>query len=144
MNSKKKIIILLAHPKFPFSYLQSLKLAEIPFHLTLNCQGVNPTKLWFLRFLRFSFLSSAILKYRQYFLMLQTLKLKNKKQKKIFVLQRKKFGRIDTRLPVLRKANWWLRCCKSCMASAHSVLLVPESQTGLKQIFCTIRQKCFF
>ncbi len=46
-------------------------------------------------FLKFLFLSLAILKYRQHFLMLQTLKLNNEKWKKIFVLRRKKFGRID-------------------------------------------------
>ncbi len=43
--------------------------------------GVNPIKLWFLRFSYF-LLSLAILKYRHYFCVLQTLKLKNKKRKK--------------------------------------------------------------
>jgi hypothetical protein len=37
----------------------------------------------------------AILKYWQNFLKLQTLKLNNENRKKIFVLRRKKFGRID-------------------------------------------------
>ncbi len=58
--------------------------------------GVNCTKLWFLVFFRFSLLSLAILKYKPYFLLLQTLKLNNKKWKKIFVLRKKKFGRIDS------------------------------------------------
>ncbi len=44
----------------------------------------------------FLLLSLAILKYRQYFLMLQTLKLKNKKPKKSSFYE-KKFGRIDSR-----------------------------------------------
>ncbi len=48
-------------------------------------------------FFWFSLLSLTISKYRQYFLMLQTLKLNNEKWKNIFVLRRKKFGRIDTR-----------------------------------------------
>ncbi len=47
-------------------------------------------------FFWFLLLSFAILKYRQYFLMLQTLKLYNKKWEKIFVWQRKKFSRIDS------------------------------------------------
>jgi hypothetical protein len=44
--------------------------------------GVNPAKLLISSFFQFSFLSLAISKYRQYFLMLQTLKLNNKKWKK--------------------------------------------------------------
>jgi hypothetical protein len=44
--------------------------------------GVNPTKLRFLRFSNFLLLSLAISKYRQYFLMLQTLKLNNEKKEK--------------------------------------------------------------
>ncbi len=51
-------------------------------------------------FYRFLFLSLVILKYRQYFCMLQTLRLNNKKRKKIFVLQRKKFGRIDSHFSI--------------------------------------------
>jgi hypothetical protein len=47
-------------------------------------------------FFRFSLLSVAISKYRQYFLMQQILKLNNKKRKKIFILGRKKFGRINS------------------------------------------------
>ncbi len=47
-------------------------------------------------FFQFSLWSLAISKYRQYFLMLQTLKLNNKKTEKIIVLRRKKFGRIDS------------------------------------------------
>ncbi len=47
-------------------------------------------------FFQFLLLSLAILKYRQYFCMLQTLKLNNKKTEKIYVLRRKKFGRIDS------------------------------------------------
>ncbi len=43
-------------------------------------------------FLWFLLLSLAILKYRQYFLMLQTLKLNNKKWK-----SSSKFGRIDSK-----------------------------------------------
>ncbi len=48
-------------------------------------------------FFWFLLLSLAISKYWQYFLILQTLKLNTEKQKKIFVLRRKKFGRIDSR-----------------------------------------------
>jgi hypothetical protein len=48
-------------------------------------------------FFLFLFLSLAILKYRQYFFMLLTLKLNSKKTVKIFILGRKKFGRIDSR-----------------------------------------------
>ncbi len=48
-------------------------------------------------FFRFSLLSLAISKYRQYFLMLQTLKLNNKQQKKSSFYEEKKFGRIDSR-----------------------------------------------
>jgi hypothetical protein len=43
---------------------------------------VNPDKLRFLCLPDFSPLSLVILKYRQYFLILQTLKLNNRKQKK--------------------------------------------------------------
>jgi hypothetical protein len=45
----------------------------------------------------FLLLSFAILKYRQYFLMLQTLKLSNKKRKKSLFYEEKKFGRIDSK-----------------------------------------------
>ncbi len=48
-------------------------------------------------FFQFSLLSLVILKYRQYFLMLQILKLNNEKQKKKIVSQIKKFGMIDSR-----------------------------------------------
>jgi hypothetical protein len=48
-------------------------------------------------FFRFLLLSLAILKYRHYFLMLQTLKLNNDKQKNSLFYKEKKFGRIDSR-----------------------------------------------
>jgi hypothetical protein len=48
-------------------------------------------------FFQFSLLSLAISKYIKYFLMPQTLKPNNEKQKKIFILQWKKFGWIDSR-----------------------------------------------
>ncbi len=51
---------------------------------------VNPAKLWFLCFFLFLLLSLAILKYRQYFLMLQALKHNNKKQKKNICFAKKK------------------------------------------------------
>jgi hypothetical protein len=59
-----------------------------------KCQIIQESILPNFVFLCFLFLLSlAILKHRQYLCMLQTLKLNNEKQKKIFVLQRKKFGK---------------------------------------------------
>jgi hypothetical protein len=59
-------------------------------------------------FFQFLLLSLVISKYRQYFLMLQSLKLNDKKWKKIFVKQRKKFGRIDS-TPISLIMIWFNR-----------------------------------
>jgi hypothetical protein len=45
---------------------------------------------------RFLLLSLAISKYRQYFLLLQALRLNNEKWKKSSFFEEKKFGRIDS------------------------------------------------
>ncbi len=62
----------------------------------VTCQESILPNLYFFLFFRFLLLSLAILKYRQNFLKLQTLKLTNEKREKMLVLRRKKFGRIDS------------------------------------------------
>ncbi len=59
------------------------------------------TKLWFIVLPIFAIISLALLKYRQYFCMLQTLKLYNEKQKNL-CFAKKKFGRLT---PDLNKSN---------------------------------------
>ncbi len=84
------------------------------------CSGVNPTKLWFLRFFQFLLISLAIFKYWQYFLMLKTLMLNNKKQKKIFILRRKKFGRIDSRFQFEKFFISFSRCREGILSRRWS------------------------
>ncbi len=58
--------------------------------------GVNPIKIWFIRFFRFLLLSLSVCSIRKYCMCYKMAKLNSKKRKKIFILRRKKFGRIDS------------------------------------------------
>jgi hypothetical protein len=71
------------------------KNSQRPIYFVVITKYYSPSYQFFISsFFWFSLLSLAILKYMQYFFMLQTLKLNNKKQKKIVLW--KKFGRIDS------------------------------------------------
>jgi hypothetical protein len=76
-------------------------------------------------FFWFSLLNSAILKYRQYFLMLQTLKLTNKKQKKSLFSEEKSLVGLTP----------WNQSYKSLISSFFRFLLLSLS-------VCSIRQYC--
>ncbi len=85
------------------------------YHLSVDFKSIIPN----FDFFHILLLSLAILKYRRYFLMLQTLKLNNKKGKKIFVSQGKKFGRIDSWswLSLITKNFWRFFCSSNCSYS---------------------------
>ncbi len=78
-----------------------IKFVKIPYKSTfqnpnfLPQPGVNPAKLWFLHFFSFLLLSLSVWRMGKYCLYIQMPKLSSKKQK-IFILRRKKFGRIDS------------------------------------------------
>jgi hypothetical protein len=117
------------------------KLVKVCMLKILTWPGVNPTKLWFLCFSNFHFLSLAIFKYRQYFLILQTIKLTNKKCEKIFVLQRKKFGRIDSTIDCTNitscPSDLFLTCLNSIYFDLKKFPLQKkhESQFSLSQSY---------
>ncbi len=110
-------------------------------------------KLRFLCFSNFRFLTWPILGARQLFLMLQTLKLNNKKRKKINVLRRKKFGRIDSWLQfffclshILVEKKIWTSCQPTFIFIViDSLINVNNMETTTAwQVFTAILRNLFF